>query len=119
VTPKATASSKRQPVRNIKDVASIIVRPAGVNIGEFFKFWMTFHAMPTLLTGTFEFLDLTTFHIFCSEMIFPGQFFFQKRTVDYPLLVITLFKITHPQDVVSDDYSKNSRLLIIVRTISE
>jgi hypothetical protein len=27
--------------------------------------------------------------------------------VDYPLLVITLFKITHPQDIVSGYYSEN------------
>jgi hypothetical protein len=43
----------------------------------------------------------------------------QKRTVDYPLLVRTLFKITHPLYVVSGYYPENSRLLIIVRTISE
>jgi hypothetical protein len=34
--------------------------------------------------------------------LFSGQFFLQKRTVDYPLLVRTLFKIIQPQHIVSD-----------------
>jgi hypothetical protein len=66
-----------------------------------------------------EFLTTSQNALAAGYRLFPGQFFIQKQTVDYPLLVRTLFKITHPQDIVSGYYSENSRLLIIVRTISE